>query len=49
LSHNEAAAFLVFAEFAHIEGGDRAVIAHHAGPDFAALAFVIVEDGDGRF
>lgn len=39
---DEVAALVVFALFAGIEFGNRAVVAHDACPDFAALAFVVL-------
>jgi hypothetical protein len=43
LGRREKFAFAVLALFAAVELGDRAVVAHHAGPDFAALTFVFFE------
>src|SRR6185369_3688034 len=40
-SLSEELAFVVLALLADVETGDRAVVAHHAGPDFAALALVV--------
>jgi len=33
----------VLALLAGIPGGDGAVVAHYAGPDFAGLAFVVIQ------
>src|SRR5690606_698104 len=41
----EKAAFGVLALLADVETGNRAVIAHHAGPDFAALALFVTQTG----
>ena len=39
----EELAFHVFATLADVEGGHRTMVAHHPGPDFARLAFVVVK------
>ena len=45
---DEEAAFIEFALFAGVERRDRAVIAHHPGPDFAAHALAVVQLDGGR-
>ena len=40
-------AFGMFFFLAAIELGDRAMVSHDTGPDFAGLAFAVVELGGG--
>ena len=44
---DEMTTFRVFLFLAAIELGDRTVVSHHAGPDFAGLTFALFELGVG--
>lgn len=43
LALDEALAFGELAFLAGVEGRDGAMVTHHAGPDFAGLAFAVFE------